>query len=240
MTYKELTDLVIADYQQINDDADITPAHALYWCIVAINDLRYKRGLMVPGMYRKQYVNVPVQNGTVTDPIVLQQGRKYVQLPSGFLVFDAPDAIEMVTYGLEMTGADNKPVFQTVTFSEVRTPNSVRRLGFNKHEEPSPSSPYFMRVGDKIMLIGVEKVKVRTVEMFVKEAISFSGITSLDEEVPLSNDLCLEVMRKVSAMSRFMLAIPKDLVNDGRYGAPQVNLPESVDQGNPTNSGAGQ
>lgn len=239
MTYKELTDLIIADYQAINDDSDVTPAHALYWCIVAINDLRYKRGMVTPGYYRKQYVNVPVHNGTVTDPTVLQQGRKFVQLPSGFAVFDAPDGVEMVTYGLEKTGDDKKPVFQTVTFYELSSPNALRKAGYSKHEDPSPSHPYFIRVGDKLMLIGVESVKVATVEMFVREAVQFSEIASLDEEVPLSNDLCMEVMRKVSAMSRFMLSIPKDLVNDGRFGLTGGKINDLPSPPDPTQEGAG-
>jgi hypothetical protein len=80
---------------------------------------------------------------------------------------------------------------------------------------PSPSNPYFYRTLDDIVLLGVEKINIKSVEIGVFAAIQ--QIDKIDEDMPieLPEELIMLLQRQILDLGRFVLNVPEDKRNDG-------------------------
>jgi hypothetical protein len=112
---------------------------------------------------------------------------------------------------------------------------------------PSSTNPYFYRIGHKVdgsgvnrlYLLGVECVPVKTVEIAVKSSLDPKKLCNIDEEIPLPDEMVQELVMQVLQLGKFIMMMPKENVNDGAdetqpntalYANRAVNLPENQQQ----------
>jgi hypothetical protein len=140
-------------------------------------------------------------------------GRNYFTLPASIYDFDKDDGIDYITYapGIDLS----LPLFTGVTFTRT-TPSKAARLYFREEEQPSPSNPYFYRLSDRIYLLGIEQINITSIEAGLK--LCFDPVDTamdIDDEFQFPSDLLPLLKRQILDLGRFVLNVPRDMINDG-------------------------
>ena len=216
MTYRFVANDVLTTLKKIGDDRIITMAHVVYYIQVVANRLntlsaRKKRGDQ--GKYKTVFAPVLVKLDTVGD-------RKYIDLPSGILTLNYEGGVDYLSYN-EDTCCCSGPAFATKTFSRT-TPAAIQILKRNPYTNPSPSKPYFYRIGERIYLVGLECISVQDVEICVLTSLDPTTTCDLDDEVEVGSHVLQTLRAEVMNMFRAPLVLPSDRVNDGNDSGAEI------------------
>jgi len=206
ITLRHIVYDLLGDFKQLYDDASLTPYKVLFWVFAEAS------------LLKKQHIEKRDSGAftTIFDVDVHVEpsnGRNYFVLPDSILDMDNDAGVEYITYAPEIDLA--LPVFASTTFTRT-TPAKAARLYFREDELPTPANPYFYRINERIYLLGVEQINIVAVEIGLKLNFNITGTTlSLDDSFEFPLELVPVLKRRVLDLGRFILQIPRDLVNDG-------------------------
>lgn len=201
--------------KQQYDDADINVNTVLYWTLVHADRLKSQH---IP-KYDSEMFTATYDVGVLKDT----RGRKYFELPKNVYDFDKDRGIKYISY--HYTFDDCMPPFQSVTFSRT-TAASARILRWTKEEYPTPSNPYFYRIGHDIFLLGIESIDVPQLEVGLLQTFNPASPGDLDMEFDFPQELIPVLQRQVLDMGRFVLSMPYERINDGT-GEKQQQVPKT-------------
>jgi hypothetical protein len=238
MTYRYVIYDLDKSFNAAFDDADFTLNQIMYWVMVVANRLRLQQTITTnTDLFTSTFNNVAVQTDV--------KGRKYIDLPAQIMDLPNNAGVVYITYNEETCGCEG-PAFAQVWFQGVNL-GSVQHLYLDEYTKPSAQNPYFYRIGDhvdgvkvnRIYLLGLECVPVVDVEIAIKATLDPKQVCSLDDEIPLPDELIQELMMQVLQLGRFVMLMPKENINDGEddaelntqmYANRAVNLPDTTQQ----------
>lgn len=196
---------ILRDLKQRYAAADISEYQVVYWILIHADRLRK---LHIEKRDSGEYI-------AIFEPSVLvdSNNRKYIAMPARVYDFNEDRGVAFISY--DQRTLDALPGFANKVFGRT-TPGKAARLGYREEEKPSPTNPYFYRVGDNLFFLGVEDVAMTSVEVGVYSALNPTD-TSLDIDQPFDfpQDLVPQLKRQVLDLGMFLLNVPKDLKNDG-------------------------
>lgn len=238
MTYRYVIYDLDKSFNAAFDDADFTLNQIMYWVMVVANRMRLQQTIATnTDLFTSTFNNVPVLTDT--------KGRKYIDLPSQIMDLPNNSGVIYITYNEETCHCEG-PSFAQVWFQGVNL-GSVQHLYLDEYTKPSAKNPYFYRIGDhidgvkvnRIYLLGLECVDVIDLEIAIKATLDPKQVCSLDDEIPLPDEMIQDLMMQVLQLGRFVMLMPKENINDGEDGAElntqiyanrSVNLPETTQQ----------
>ena len=208
---------IIEALKQTGDDREVQPSQVAYWVIALANRIKAQHiEKRDSGAFLTTFTNVPVVNPTTTAPIGIVQNRKYIVLPATIFDFDKDNAIEYMAY-VSDGSPGCPPEFTYTTFTRT-SPAESRYLYWNPYTKPSPSNPYFYRTEQYLVLLGVEKVSVKGLELGIYMPIKPVNEIDLDAPFEFPEELIQVLQRNVLDLGRFVLMVPQDKSNDGSSG----------------------
>lgn len=232
MTYRYVVYDIEKTLKKNFDDADITLNQILYWVMVVANKIRLQHTLDTnTDMFTSTFCPVDIQ----TD----DKGRKYIDLPSSIMSLPNNAGVVSMSYNID-TNCCSGPAFAQTFFQPVNY-GEVHRLYMDEYEKPSSKNPYFYRVGDKVngvdvnrlYLLGLECVDVVDLEIALKTTLNPKEVCSLDDELPIPDELVQPLIMEVLELGRFGMMIPEERVNIGddeaevdQYRGPKVPTPQ--------------
>jgi hypothetical protein len=215
MTWRNVVYDLWTDLKQAYDDADITLFHVQYWVSVNASKLLSQHiDKRDSGAFLTVYNNVQVLIDT-------DNGYKYIDLPANIIDYTRDGGVVYMSYGACVDDCD--PIFTSVQFTRTK-PSASRILYYTEEEKPSPSNPYFYRIGNRLYLLGIECINPCGIEIGLYITVS-PDICDLDEEINLPEELIPVLIRQILDLGRFVLAMPTDRINEG--DAAQANVPTS-------------
>lgn len=207
------------------DDADFTFSQIVYWIVVIANKLRVQQYLQTnTDLFTSTFSSVPILKD--------DKGRKYIQLPHQIIDLPNQKGIKYIGYTFG-DSACSGPSFAQTFFQPTFT-GQIQHLYLDEYTKPKPHNPYFYRVGqdvdkvsvDRIYLLGIENVDVEDVEVACLSTLDPKTIVNLDDEVPLPDELVLELMSQALQLGRMILMMPEERINQGSDSA-QGNIPNA-------------
>lgn len=219
MTYRRIVYGVLKALNEAFDDANITVNQVLYWTVFKANALRIDQySKTESGLFLSTFSSVSVQRDN--------KGKYYFDLPA--IVMDLPNeaGIAYIAYNIDSgCCCDGEQTFFQPTHLDKKD-----RLYGDEYEKPSPSNPYFYRIGDKkdnvkvdrVYLLGVECIEIRDVEVALRTNIDLSKICSLDDVIPLPAEREDDLHTAVLNLGRFVMMMPNEMINDGSGGINTV------------------
>jgi hypothetical protein len=238
MTYRYVIYDLDKSFNAAFDDADFTLNQIMYWVMVVANRMRLQQTIATnTDLFTSTFNNVPVLTDT--------KGRKYIDLPAQIMDLPNNSGVIYITYNEETCHCEG-PSFAQVWFQGVNL-GSVQHLYLDEYTKPSAKNPYFYRIGDhidgvkvnRIYLLGLECVDVIDLEIAIKATLDPKQVCSLDDEIPLPDEMIQDLMMQVLQLGRFVMLMPKENINDGEDGAElntqmyanrSINLPETTQQ----------
>jgi hypothetical protein len=192
--------------RQVYTDAALTPFKVFFWVITLADQLRYQHIVKSDtGAFTYKFeVDVEV------DPVT---GRNFFTLPTGIYDMENDGGITYITY--PATFDMSLPLFVSTTFTRT-APEKAARLYFRSEEVPTPQNPYFYRMNEKIFLLGVEEINLRSIEVGLKTSLGPADLTiDIDTPLDLPAHLLPILERRVLDLGRFVMMVPADKINDG-------------------------
>lgn len=238
MTYRYVIYDLDKSFNAAFDDADFTLNQIMYWVMVVANRMRLQQTVATnTDLFTSTFNNVPVLTDT--------KGRKYIDLPTQIMDLPNNSGVIYITYNEETCRCEG-PSFAQVWFQGVNL-GSVQHLYLDEYTKPSAKNPYFYRIGDhidgvkvnRIYLLGLECVDVIDLEIAIKATLDPKQVCSLDDEIPLPDEMIQDLMMQVLQLGRFVMLMPKENINDGEdggelntqmYANRAVNLPDTTQQ----------
>lgn len=238
MTYRYVIYDLDKSFNAAFDDADFTLNQLMYWVMVVANRMRLQQTIATnTDLFTSTFNNVPVLTDT--------KGRKYIDLPAQIMDLPNNSGVIYITYNEETCHCEG-PSFAQVWFQGVNL-GSVQHLYLDEYTKPSAKNPYFYRIGDhidgvkvnRIYLLGLECIDVVDLEIAIKATLDPKQVCSLDDEIPLPDEMIQDLMMQVLQLGRFVMLMPKENINDGEdggelntqmYANRAVNLPDTTQQ----------
>lgn len=195
------------------DDADITLPQIVYWIQVIANRIRFQTQVTSESdMFTSIFHEVPVQSD--------KQG-KYIDIPKQIMNLPNNGGIIYVSYN-EETCCCNGPAFAQVVFNTVNI-SAIHSLYGDEYTHPSPSNPYYYRVGasmnnvavNRLYFLGFECVEVKDVNLALLTVLDPSEVCDLDAEIPIPDERIHELMMEVLSLGKFITMVPSEVVNQG-------------------------
>ena len=186
----------------ITKDAEISTQTVVFWIRTAENFIR-QRTLKVTdtGSYLSEYYGVnaiPVQ----TDNI-----KKWISIPSVYDL-DYEKGINYISY-------NQTPFGKQVRFQQTDV-NIIDQLWYSPYEKPSPSNPYFYRVGNNIFLLGIEGVAVVNVNAGLYAALDPRPVLlSPDAYLQINDEQYVSLREMVLGFGKFVMVVPSSRVEIG-------------------------
>ena len=214
MTYRYVVYDLQRNFNAAFDDADFTFNQILYWVQVFANKLRVQQNNITNSdLFTSTYSSVPVQ--------IDSKGRPYIDLPTQIMDLPNNMGVVYITYNSDTCKCEG-PMFAQKWFHGVDM-NKVRALYFDEYTKPSPSNPYFYRVGDKvdgvsvnrIYLLGIECIKVEDVEIAIKSSLDPTTTCNIDDKIDLPDEMIADLMSQVLQLGRYVMMMPEESTNDG-------------------------
>lgn len=210
-TYRFVASDIQTSLKQMYDDADISIPLVVYWMHVFGDRLRMLHiGKYSSGAFLQRFKSVAVERDDA-DPY------PFIELPQRVYDYDKDKGIDYITYTYSVS-VGGEPVLGSVKFHRT-TPSGLEALYMREEERPSPSNPYFYRIGDRSYLAGIERINVSTVEVGLYNTFDpniFSDATfSLDNVFDFPEHLLPLLRREILEMGRFVLLVPDNVNNDG-------------------------
>ena len=158
------------------------------------------------------------------------KGRKYVTLPKQIIDLPNQRGIKYISYTF---GDSSNGYSFTQTFFQPTFTGQLQHLYLDEYTKPSPKNPYFYRIGqdfngisvDRLYLIGIENVEIDDVEMAMLSTLNPKTIVDLDDEIPLPDELVLELTAQILQLGRMILMMPEERINQGS-DSPQGQVPQ--------------
>lgn len=238
MTYRYVIYDLDKSFNAAFDDADFTLNQIMYWVMVVANRMRLQQTVVTnTDLFTSTFSNVPVLTDT--------KGRKYIDLPAQIMDLPNNSGVIYITYNEETCHCEG-PSFAQVWFQGVNL-GSVQHLYLDEYTKPSAKNPYFYRIGDRIdgvkvnriYLLGLECIDVVDLEIAIKATLDPRQLCSLDDDIPLPDEMIQDLMMQVLQLGRFVMLMPKENINDGEdggelntqmYANRAVNLPDTTQQ----------
>lgn len=231
MTYRFVAFDIQKSLKQTFDDADITLPQIVYWIQTVVNNMRALA-------YSAEQTDMFTSTYSPVSVLIDENGRKYIDLPTQILNLSNNGGVVYVTYN-EETCCCNGPQFAQKWFNSVNI-GSVQNLYGDPFTKPSAKNPYYYRVGDKVngvsvnrlYLLGIECVDVKDLEIAILSTVNPSTLCNLDDEVPLPDEMIIDLIKEVLSLGRFITMVPNENTNEGedyarpitaQAPAPQVN-----------------
>lgn len=237
MTYRYVIYDIEKTLKKNFDDADITLNQILYWVMVVANKIRLQHQLEVNSdLFTSTYCPVKIS----TD----DKGRKYIDLPTSIMSLKNNAGVVSMSYNVD-TNCCSGPAFAQTFFQPVNY-GEIQHLYLDEYTKPNAKNPYFYRVGDKVngvdvsrlYLLGLECVDVIDLEIAVKSTLNPKELCSLDDELPIPDEMVQALIMEVLELGRFGMMMPEERVNVGdddsslqNYRTPKVPSPQ--DYSNP-------
>jgi hypothetical protein len=207
------------------DDSDLTFPQIVYWVMVVANKLRVQHYLSTnTDLFTSTYSAVPVQKDG--------KGRKYIDLPTQMIDLPFQKGIKYISYNIDQDTEEYGYSFAQVFFQPTFT-GQVQHLYLDDYTRPSRTNPYFYRIGqdvdgvsvDRLYLLGVETLPIEDVEVAMLSTLNPNHLPNLDDEIPLPDELILDLMTQILNLGRMILMIPEERKNDGSDDTRVGNLP---------------
>lgn len=205
------------------DDADITFSQIVYWIIVVANKLRVGQYLQTnTDLFTSTFTSVAVEKDV--------KGRKYVALPHQVMDLPNQRGIKYLAYTFGDSSSGNS---FAQTFFQPTFTGQVQHLYLDEYTKPSPKNPYFYRIGqdfngvsvDRLYLLGIENIEVEDIEMAIISTLDPKTIVNLDDEIPLPDELVLDLTTQILQLGRMILMTPEERINQGS-DSPQGSVPQ--------------
>jgi hypothetical protein len=222
-TYRFVANDIRTSLKQMYDDADISLVLVIYWMHVFGDRLKMLHiGKYSSGAFLSRFTAVPVERDD-PDPY------PFITLPQRIYDYDKDKGIGYITYDSSIS-VGGEPVLGSVEFQRTY-PSALKFLYSREEERPSPDNPYFYRVGDKVYLVGVERVNLLSVDLGLFTTFDptiFSSPTfSIDNTFDFPEHLLPLLRREILEMGRFVLLIPDNVNNDGSGQVNPGEVPSS-------------
>ena len=220
-TYRYIANDIRTSLKQIYDDADISMALVVYWMHI-FGDALKKQHIekYSSGAFVSVFRNVPVAADIDTN-----MPYPFVELPQGIYDYDMDNGIDYITYPYSYTQG-RKQMVGNVKFTRTSF-GALERLNMREEERPSPSNPYFVRSGERVYLIGVERINLASVEMGLKTTFDVTATITLDDPFDFPEHLLPLLRRQILEMGRFVLMVPDNLRNDGTSQDVETTVPST-------------
>lgn len=221
-TYRFLANDLIEIFRQTNDDSEIGLVQVIFWVNVICNRLKMQHIKKQPtGTHLTTFNSVIVSNEPVTN-------KKYFDLPKSVYDLKHDKGIDYIAYDT-IAECCSGPAFVGVVFGRT-TSNTAKRLYKNPYEKPSAKNPYFYRVGERVYLLGLECVNSPQLEIALYTSIDTAiDVCSLDDAIPLSDELISVLKYEVLNLGRFALIVPNERINEGADQTTQAIQEEKID-----------
>jgi hypothetical protein len=232
-----VVDDLLTDFQKLGDDANIERSQIAYWVIMFGNRLKSQHiAKRDSGQHLSIFSDVPIEVFESNSNPNEIKGRKYIRLPKSIFDYDGDGGINFVSYYIDYLDKECPPPFTKQGFYRT-TPSDTRRLYMNKYEKPSPTNPYFYRVGNFVYLLGIECVNPKSIEIGLYTTLGplSDPDFSLDSEFDFPEELLPVLKKMVLDLGRFVMMMPQERTNDGSNitdGTVPTNKIVSVNEGN--------
>ena len=207
------------------DDSEIAFGQIVYWVMVVANKLRAQHYLSTnTDLFTSTYSSVPIHKDV--------KGRKYIDLPTQMIDLPFQKGMKYICYNIDQETEENGYSFAQVFFQPTFT-GQVQHLYLDEYTKPSHTNPYFYRIGqnvdnvsvDRLYLIGIENLPITDVEVAMLSTLNPNFLPNLDDEIPLPDELVLDLMTQILNLGRMILMIPDERKNDGSDETKVGNLP---------------
>ncbi len=217
-TLRYVVDDIAKDLEQVFSSKSIQKSQVAFWVLMVANRLKSQHiEKRSSGAYIHAFTDIPIEIESVgTNPNNIA-GRKRIELPEAIYDFDKDGGINYISFWdreAVSTECPDRPEFTNRTFTRTTVKGS-ERLYYDKYEEPSPSNPYFYRLGKYVYFLGIEKADVETIEIGIYSTFNPMDKIDLDAEFEFPEELILILKRQVLDLGRFALKMPEDRNNDG-------------------------
>ena len=225
MTYRYLIYDIAEIMKQQYANRKVNLNQILYWILIYANRLKSKQiNDNKTSQYLHIFPNVSIIKATTSSKDIVS-GQKYFELPSKVFDLKNDGGISYISYPSYIDTCN--PTYTSLTFSRT-TRAKAKWLYLNDDEKPSSSNPYFIPIGQKVYLLGLECIDIADLEVGLYTQISIDDINNcdLDEEIDIAPEIISLVQRYVLDIGRFSLSMPKDILNDGTASTDD-NMPQN-------------
>lgn len=201
---------ILRDLKQRFSGAEISEYQLTYWVLVHADRLRKKH---IEKIDSGEYVHV-FQVPVVYDSL----NRKSIPLPERIYDYDLDKGVAFISHASSEStpGQDTPGGFVSITFSRT-TPGAAKMTYWREEELPSFSNPYFYRLNDSLVFLGLETTSLPiNVEIGIYSTLNPTDL-SLDIDQPFSfpQDLVPVLKRQVLDLGIWTTMVPKDMLADG-------------------------
>jgi hypothetical protein len=211
---RHIIDDIAVALKQTSDDKSIQRSQIAYWVLLIGNTLKaqhiQKRS---SGAFLSIFPDIPVLMDTVNGGKNKIKNRKYIEIPTTIYDFNNDRGIDFIAY--ESPGGPTCPPQFTMQTFDRTTPKESEVMYYSKYTTPSPKVPAFYRVGERIYLLGIEKVDTKFVEIGLFTAFDPLTKINIDEYFDFPDELTSVLRRQVLDMARFSYIFPQERQNDG-------------------------
>ena len=209
MTYRYAISDCEKMLEQVIANRKFPVSQILFWILCIADRLKSQHiPKLESGAFIHEYDQIPV----ITDALT---GRKYINLPSGIYDFNLDEGINYLSYDYTVDGC--VAPFTSTTFSRT-SPSTSKRLYWTEEEKPTPSNPYFYRIGDRVFLLGTECITIVNLEGGFMSTFNPATTCNIDDEFDFPQELYHILKMQLLDMARFGLAVPNNRANTGNYG----------------------
>lgn len=219
-------DETLTTIKQTFDDRSISRAQVAYCYIVAGNQLLAQHNLKRDsGAYLTAFDGIPLMKAAQSSNGIIKD-RKYIDLPGLIFDFDKDQGIEYLAYTSD-GGPGCPPRFTRVKFMRT-SPAEAEWLYLHPNTKPSPSNPYFYRIGNTIYTLGLEKVPVPSLEGGFYMTIPPLQEIDIDQPFNFPIELMAILKRQVIDLIRYSWFFPQERKNEGSDDASVKGAPPKV------------
>jgi len=234
-TLRDIVDDIQVLLRQSFDDREFQDIHVAWACTI-VGD-RIKRQHIEKrnsGAFLSVYANVPVNVFTTIENPNQIPNRKYVELPECIYDMNLDAGISYLSYW-DNTDPCGSEYFRKRKFNRT-SPSEIEVWEGNPYTKPTPSNPYFYRVGKYIYLVGIECVDVEAVEMGIYATLPHPKDVDLDAEWEFPAATLAVLQKYVIDIFRLGLQMPdegKVNTGDDNSNPSQVPTQKIVSVNNP-------
>lgn len=226
---RHVVDDIAVTLKQISDDKSIQRSQIAYWVLLIGNTLKsqhiQKRS---SGAFLSIFPDIPVLIDSTSNGRNKVKDRKYIEIPTTIYDFNNDRGIDFIAY--ESPGGPGCPPQFTKQTFERTTPKESEVLYYSKYTTPSPKTPAFYRVGERLYFLGIEKVNIKNVEIGLFTALDPLLSINIDSYFDFPDELMSVLRKQVLDMARYSYIFPQERQNDGDDAVTQkqVNTPKIV------------
>ncbi len=197
------------------DDTDLLLNQVIYYATLAVNTTMMQHLTKTESNAYLTFFDVNVTR----DPGL---GWYSFDLPQGIFDLDKDKGINFVAYNHKDRGR-----WLCVPFQWIRH-EKLWRTRKSPYECPSPSNPYFARVGNTVLLYGVETIPLSTVSIGLYVTVPVAPTIDLDEEIPLDEAHLFFASSMMDNLLKWAMVITPEKYNDGSDLSDKFNQLENM------------